>query len=469
MLLKPYPKYRATDLPWLKEIPEHWEICRNGRLFLQRNETGFGSLPILEVSLKAGVRIRDMDNLKRKQVMADREGYKRAVCGDIAYNMMRMWQGAVGVAPVDGLVSPAYVVARPFPDNISKYFEYLFRTTAYMNEVDGYSRGIVKDRNRLYWQDFKRMPSCRPPLEEQNKIVAYIKTQETKIHKIVRAKRQMIELLKEQKQVFINQAVTKGIEPNVKLKSSGVDWHGDIPEHWEMRRLRTVSTVKPSGIDKNIVDGETAIFLCNYVDVYKNDYITPELSFMKATATQAEIDAFKLRTGDVIITKDSEDWADIAVPAYVVSDFDDVICAYHLAVVRSNKNLVSGEYLFRAFSSETIADQFRVSANGITRYGLSQNAIKSAVFPVPPIEEQEKIAEHIKGKCKEIEAAILKANREIELIQEYRTRLISDVVTGKVDVRDIAIESVVDIERSNDLEEIPKEEELSDLKEIKGI
>ena len=147
---------------------------RNGRLFLQRNETGFPDLPILEVSLKTGVRVRDFKNSTRKQVMSDREKYKRAKRGDIAYNMMRMWQGAVGVAPVDGLVSPAYIVAKPLADTDSRYYGYLFRVGAYMAEVNKFSRGIVSDRNRLYWEDFKQMPSPFPPLDEQATIVRFL-------------------------------------------------------------------------------------------------------------------------------------------------------------------------------------------------------------------------------------------------------------------------------------------------------
>jgi type I restriction enzyme S subunit len=162
--MKPYSKYKDSGQPFMEKIPAHWNLFRNGRLFSQRNETGFGELPILEVSLRTGVRVRDMGSLKRKQVMYDREKYKRAAQGDIVYNMMRMWQGAVGVVPVDGLVSPAYVVVRPFPEVDSRYFAYLFRTDSYKNEVDSYSRGIVKDRNRLYWQDFKRMTSAVPPV-----------------------------------------------------------------------------------------------------------------------------------------------------------------------------------------------------------------------------------------------------------------------------------------------------------------
>jgi len=157
--LRPYPETTESGVPWLGAIPRHWEVRRNGRMFVQRNETGFGVLPILEVSLNTGVRIRELGDSTRKQVMDDRDKYKRAVKGDLAYNMMRMWQGAVGVAPVDGLVSPAYVVARGISGVDNHYFSNLFRTREFMSEVDSSSRGIVKDRNRLYWEDFKQLRS----------------------------------------------------------------------------------------------------------------------------------------------------------------------------------------------------------------------------------------------------------------------------------------------------------------------
>jgi len=259
--LQPYPEYKDSGVPWLGKIPKHWELFRNGRLFSQRNETGFGELPILEVSLKTGVRVRDMENLQRKQVMSDREKYKRARQGDIAYNMMRMWQGAVGVAPVDGLVSPAYVVVRPFPEVDCRYYSYLFRTAPYMNEVDAHSRGIVKDRNRLYWQDFKRMPSPVPPPEEQRKISGFLDAISNKTWRFIRNKRRLIELFKEQKQTIINETVTGKCEvrrvkgkngkerlevfptPPRKLRPSNVEWLGDIPRHWEVRRLKSIAKV----------------------------------------------------------------------------------------------------------------------------------------------------------------------------------------------------------------------------------
>ena len=206
--LDPNVRLRPSGVEWLGEVPEHWEVRRNGQLFAQHNQTGFAELPILEVSLKTGVRIREFENAARKQVMSDREKYKRAAKGDIAYNMMRMWQGAVGVAPVDGLVSPAYVVARPLPGVEVRYFASLFRTAAYMGEVDNCSRGIVKDRNRLYWQDFKQSFSPYPPPAEQVQIADAIdESTRTLQHAMDRIVRE-ISLLREYRTRLIADVVT---------------------------------------------------------------------------------------------------------------------------------------------------------------------------------------------------------------------------------------------------------------------
>lgn len=206
--LDPDVPLKDSGVEWLGEVPEHWEVRRNGRLFAQRNETGFADLPILGVSLRTGVRIRDFDNSDRKQVMSDRDKYKRALAGDIAYNMMRMWQGAVGIVPVDGLVSPAYVVARPLPGTEARYFEQLFRIPVYMQGVDNYSRGIVKDRNRLYWEDFKALPTCYPPAEEQTAIVEHLDKATTSINTTITRTNREISLLNEYRTRLIADVVT---------------------------------------------------------------------------------------------------------------------------------------------------------------------------------------------------------------------------------------------------------------------
>jgi len=170
-----------------------------------------------------------------------------------------------------------------------------------------------------------------------------------------------------------------------------VPWLGEIPKHWEVQRQRNVVRMLVSNIDKHTVEGEIPVRLCNYVDVYKNDRITERLSFMRASATQAEIDRFRLQVGDVIITKDSEAWNDIGVPALVECEAPDLVCGYHLAILRPRKEVIRGAYLFRATQSQRVAAQYYVSANGVTRYGLSHDTIKSVIIPVPPFDEQSDI------------------------------------------------------------------------------
>ena len=456
--LQPYADYKASGLAWLETIPRHWRTARNGILFQQRNDTRFPDLPILEVSLRTGVRIREFSSSKRKQVMADASKYKRACAGDVAYNMMRMWQGAVGVAPVDGLVSPAYVVARPFPGTQSHYYTALFKSELYMGEIDAASRGIVKDRNRLYWAQFKQMQSLAPPPDEQAAIVRFLDHANRKIDSVVRAKRKLIGLLNEQKQVIIHRAVTRGLDPNVKFKPSGIPWLGDVPEHWEVRKLGAVADLIVSNVDKHSHTNEKRVRLCNYVDVYKNDTIHERLNFMQATATSEEVERIRIQLGDVIITKDSEGWNDIGVPSLVCYQSDDLVCGYHLAILRHHPHLITGEFLHQVITDRFVATQMHVRAKGVTRYGLSHSAIRQVLLPLPPLSEQIPICQQLCREFNTLVITISRLEREIDLLREYRTTLTAEVVTGKLDVRD-AVKRLPD----HADESLPADESLDDL------
>ena len=232
-------------------------------------------------------------------------------------------------------------------------------------------------------------------------------------------------------------AVTRREKAYQTYKDSGIEWLGEIPEHWTARRLKHIALVMFSNVDKNIVEGEESVRLCNYIDVYFNDYITEDLDFMKATATPVEIAKFRLRKGDVIVTKDSEAWDDIAVPAYVPSDLDSVLCGYHLALLRPKEDVVDGGYLSRCFAARGVNDQFRVAATGITRYGLGKYWLDNALLPVPPEDEQRAIAAFLDRETARIDLLIEKIRKSMDLLREYRTALISAAVTGKIDVRGI--------------------------------
>ena len=234
-----------------------------------------------------------------------------------------------------------------------------------------------------------------------------------------------------------------------KYRDSGIEWLGEIPEHWEIRKLKHVATIQFSNVDKNTVEDEETVRLCNYVDVYYNDFITAELEFMEATATVGEIRKFMLRDGDVLVTKDSESWDDIAVPACVVGNHDKILCGYHLAQIRPNPTQLDGKYLFRCFRAGGINDQFRVAATGITRYGLGKYWIDNGLFPIPPIDEQRAIAAFLNRKTARIDALIEKKERQIELLQEKRAAVISHAVTKGLDpnvkMKDSGIEWLGDI------------------------
>jgi len=225
---------------------------------------------------------------------------------------------------------------------------------------------------------------------------------------------------------------------------SGVEWLGSIPAHWEIRRLKHIAAVRPSGVDKHTTLGEPAVRLCNYTDVYGNEKITRGMDFMSATASTDEVARFRLHAGDVVVTKDSESWEDIAVPSYVADEVDDLVCGYHLALIRAQDEHADGRYLHRAFQSRGINDQFRVAACGVTRFGLSTDALATGVFPLPPLAEQRAIADFLDLQTARLDALVAtkrvdalsgRMRDAIDRLREYRIALISAAVTGQIDVR----------------------------------
>lgn len=215
-----------------------------------------------------------------------------------------------------------------------------------------------------------------------------------------------------------------------KYKQTDIEWIGEIPQHWEVKKLKYLALVQPSNVNKKSVDGETPVLLCNYMDVYKNNFIDSSIKFMEATATQNEIEKFILKKGDVLVTKDSETPDDIANPAYVVRNFENVICGYHLTQIRANKDL-AGKYLFRLFQEHTFKAQFEVAANGVTRYALSVNDFADAFIPLPPYNEQTAIANYLDEKTAQIDTLIANKQRLIELLKEERMAFINEAVSGE--------------------------------------
>lgn len=432
-----YPDYRRPAHPWIERVPSHWAEQRGKVFYREMNDRSMtGKEELLSVSHLTGVTPRS----QKKVTMFKAEsnvGHKRCQPGDIVINTMWAWMAALGVSRHMGLVSPAYGIYRAHdPETYNPgYTDYLLRSQAYVAEYNCRSTGIQSSRLRLYPAQFLDIPFIRPPRDEQDRIVAYLRAQDAQIARFIRDKRRLIEVLNEQKQTLIHRAATRGLDPDAKLKPSGIEWLGEVPEHWRVMPLKAVAAVAFSGVDKLTEEGETPVLLCNYTDVYRNEQITSGLSFMKATASLNEIARFTLRKGDVLMTKDSETPNDIGVPAWVSEEITGVVCGYHLALLRPRPSIADGAFLYRALSSPRVANQFHVAATGVTRFGLAKRDIQNAMIVVPPVPEQGDIVKWLTSETAELDSAISGAKSEIDLMREYRDRLIVDVVTGQLDVR----------------------------------
>ena len=242
-IMKKYDTYKPSGVEWLGEIPEHWETRRIKHLFKEINERSFdGSEDLLSVSQYTGVtnkseKLEDGGMLTNASTL---EGYKKVSKDDLVSNIMLAWNGSLGFSPFDGITSPAYSIYRLKTNDVNRYFHYLLRTELYKSEFKRNSSGVIESRLRLYTDDFFRIESILPPKEEQTAIANFLDDKTAKIDQAIAIKEQQIGLLKERKQIIIQEAVTKGVDKIVKLKESGVEWIGEIPEGWKVRRLKYI-------------------------------------------------------------------------------------------------------------------------------------------------------------------------------------------------------------------------------------
>ena len=212
-----------------------------------------------------------------------------------------------------------------------------------------------------------------------------------------------------------------------------LDWADTLPSGWRTKPLRAVANYRVSNVDKIASDGEIAVRLCNYTDVYNNEFISPDLELMYATASEQEIARFGLSVNDVIITKDSESWEDIGVPALVVETADDLVCGYHLALLRPYKDTIHGAFLFRCLQAKPIQVQLELSANGVTRFGLPIFEIGKTALPVPPLPMQRAIADYLDRETARLDALVAEKERLLRLLAEKHQALITRAVTRGLD------------------------------------
>ncbi len=429
----PYPAYKPSGVPSLGDVPAHWETRRAKTLYREvdkRSTTGTEEL--MSVSHKTGV-------TPRKQTVTmflaeSNVGYKVCRPGDIVINTMWAYMAALGVARQVGLVSPSYGVYRPINrDRLNDdYIDALLRTEEYRAAYMARSTGITDSRLRLYPEQFLGIPLLCPPLPEQAAIVRYLDRADRRIRRYVSAKRKLIAIMEEEKQGIINRAVTRGLDPNVRLKPSGVDWLGDVAAHWEVLQLGRIGVFsKGSGgtKDDEVADGIPCV---RYGDLYTTHkyFISRTRSYISPTKANSYTPIDK---GDVLFPTSGETIEEIGKSAVNLSD-SQVLCGGDLIIFRP-KTPMEPRFAGYALDCPAAQTQKSLAGRGITIMHIYSSQLKYLWLPLPPLDEQAAIAEYLDKTTAGIDAAIARARRQIELLEEYRTRLIADVVTGKLDVR----------------------------------
>jgi len=435
-----YQEMQLSGDVWLGEVPSLWKSYRIKDITLLSPNFSNGApdkkelcsvIPMEKVSEKGVV---TSNNVEEYSLITS--GLTNFEAGDVIFAKitpcMENGKGAyVEKLPVQyALGSTEFHVLRPrymVDGKFLYYYTYnsVYRDYAEVNMTGAAGQKRVSSRFINYTRIFL------PNTQVQQRIAAYLNKTCAAIDKTIEAKQKQLEILDALRKSIIHKAVTRGLDDSVELKDSGVEWLGRIPRHWEVTKLKKQCEIIPSNVDKKSHDDEMEVKLCNYVDVYYNDFIDDSIEYMIATASEHELRKFQLVENDVLITKDSEDPFDIAVPAIVIKSQAKLLCGYHLSIIRSNNRNLIGIYLFWALKNRFIASQLHREATGITRWAIANKHVKNSIIPLPPREEQSKIAYFLNGKISEIQNIKKNIQNQISTLNQYRKSLIHECVTGK--------------------------------------
>ena len=418
MVLHPYLAYKPSGVEWLGEVPMHWDVRRGKALLVPvdvRSTTGDEEL--LTVSAQRGVVPRETANVTMFKAESY-VGYKLCWPGDLVINSLWAWAHGLGVSWHHGIVSSAYGVYRPLPKADARFIHLLVRSVPFQWELQVRSKGIWVSRLQLTDEAFLGAPFPLPPLPEQRAIVRYLDYVDRRIRRYVSAKQKLIALLEEEKQAIVNRAVTLGLDPNVRLKPSGVEWLGDVPKHWEISRVKTEflslnhRRVPLSAVERGAMS------------VQRYDYYG-------ASGVIDKVEDYLFDDDLLLIAEDGANLVLRNLPLAIVARGKFWV-NNHAHILKPRRGNL--EYLTAVMERLNYTPWI----SGAAQPKLTQDRLKSIAIAVPPPSEQDEVIDKVTEETVALRHAIARARRWIGLVQEYRTRLIADVVTGKLDVREAA-------------------------------
>lgn len=422
--------YKPSGIKWLGEIPQSWEIKPLQAIFNQRNEqnNNLEFQTILSLVKDVGVIPYEEKGNVGNKAKDDLQNYKIARVNDLVLNKMNAVIGSLGVSKYDGLVSPIYLVLYiENPNYLIAYYSYLFQTKSIQKFLRKFAYGIMEIRESIDYLEFKKMFLPTPPLQEQKEIAEFLDSKCEKIQNYIDKKQKLITLLQEKKQALINEAVTKGLNPNIESKNSGIEYLGLIPHHWEVVKVKYIATTNiglvydPSEIATNENVG--------YPVLRANNIQNGKIDYKDVIYVAKKIDDKQLAiSGDLLMCVRNGSENLLGKTAKIENN--NFSFGAFTAIIRSDLN----NYLYWIFQTEMLKKSISSFIVSIGIGQISQDDIKNFKIPLPPLQEQKEIAEFLDKKCEKINSAIEKTKKQIELVKEYKNTLINEAVCGRINL-----------------------------------
>lgn len=421
-----YERYKDSGVEWLGEIPEEWECTRMKRLYRDYSQKNHADAELLSVTQSQGVVPRTWVENRMVMPSGALESFKLIEKGDFAISL-RSFEGGLEYCYHTGIISPAYtVLKRTRKDLDEKYFKYLFKSSSFISELQTSVVGIREGKNISYPElSYSFLPI--PSEKEQTAIAQFLDDKTTKIDQAIAIKDQQISLLKERKQILIHKAVTRGLDDRVALKDSGVEWIGEIPEHWEVKRLKDVCLINQNALPETTYKD----FRFEYVDIgsvtLENGIVQVEEYFFKNSPSRARRVA---KTGDTII---STVRTYLKAIDFITRDKASYVFSTGFAVLQPNRFMYP-QFLANFVRSDAFTEQVTVNSKGMSYPAINSTDLSRLFVVHSNVEEQKQISNYIETASQKIDTAIGLKHQEIEKLKEYKSSLINSMVTGKVKV-----------------------------------
>lgn len=408
MSLPRYPEYKKSGVRWLGEMPAHWSVQRYKQVFNEREERSeTGQETLLSVSAYTGVSPRseivvEGDHLSRAESL---EGYKVCYANDLVMNIMLAWNRGLGFAAQHGIVSPAYSVFEPRQGNVPRFLDYMVRSNRVILYYKAFSSGVIDSRLRLYPDTFSSLYCVLPPRAEQAAIAAFLDRETAKINALIAEQQKLVALLAEKRQATISHAVTRGLDPNVPMKDSGVAWLGEVPAHWELKALKR-ALVLQRGHDlpsDERIEGVIPVVSSGGISGYHN-----------AAMSGPTIVTGRYGTIGEFVMVDSDCWP-LNTALYVVELYGNVV-RY-------------AWYMLQSLSRIFVLNSMKSAVPGVDR-----NDIHPTTICLPPLNEQSRIANFLDDELGKLDLLRAESEHAIALLKERRAALIAAAVTGQIKV-----------------------------------